>query len=516
MSSGSILLQGGTLLLHDADNHVVPTVADLLVKGSKIFKIGKDISPEPDMEVFDCRTKIVSPGFIDTHRHLWQTQYKGSHANQTLIEYMVRGNFTSTLWSPEDLFWGQLSGALESIDAGTTTVVDHSSCNVTPQHTQAAIQALVSSGLRAVYCYTPPRRLISRDPWVVEDDAGADTLPKFHALARGGPYGSGRVDIGFANDNIYSPAGVIKPLYAALRDGSKGRAKIITSHTLGGPMQAGAAMTPVKILHSHGVLGPDVLLSHANWPQDGDGDLYRESGACVSTTPNTELQMGWQPVALHADHYDNASIGVDCHSCGAPGIPEQMRLLLQAARGARGAELAARGLWSLRTGYDAERVFNLGTLGGARACGLAGQVGSLREGMAADLVVFDTETPGMLAAAAEDPVAAIVLHSHPSDIDLVIIDGIVRKQGGKLVDVDVAAAVTAAPTNTTAETEQQVPPSQAVVEAGTRLSWKDIAGRVLESRKVLKKKADGIDFIKGEEMCMDKFFVNRETLLELV
>jgi cytosine/adenosine deaminase-related metal-dependent hydrolase len=128
------LLKGATLLIHDDNNHVVPTVSDLLVEGSTIAKIGKDIEPDSHMKVVDCEDKIISPGFIDTHRHLYQTQLKGKHANHTLLEYLPSGNLVAALYSPEDLFWGQLSGALESIDVGTTTVVDHSSCNRTPEH----------------------------------------------------------------------------------------------------------------------------------------------------------------------------------------------------------------------------------------------------------------------------------------------------------------------------------------------------------------------------------------------
>lgn len=133
MSASKILLQGGTVLIHDANNHVMPTVADLLIERQLISRIAENIATGEDTKVVDCRGKIISPGFIDTHRHLWQTQYKGWHANQSLMEYLPRGNFSSALWSPEDLFWGELAGALESIEAGTTTVVDHSSCNVTPQ-----------------------------------------------------------------------------------------------------------------------------------------------------------------------------------------------------------------------------------------------------------------------------------------------------------------------------------------------------------------------------------------------
>lgn len=132
-----ILLKGGTLLLHDADDNVVPTRADLLIEGDRIARIGADI-PAPAsaaaVKVVDCSSKIVSPGFVSTHAHLWQSQLKGRHPNHTLVEYMPSGCYVGTFYAPADLFWGQLAGAMESVDAGTTTVVDHSHLNLGPDY----------------------------------------------------------------------------------------------------------------------------------------------------------------------------------------------------------------------------------------------------------------------------------------------------------------------------------------------------------------------------------------------
>lgn len=72
----SVLLQGGTVLVHGLDDHVTPMQADLLTEGNKIAKIGVDIQTKA-AKVINCREKIVSPGFIDTHRHMWQAQLKG-------------------------------------------------------------------------------------------------------------------------------------------------------------------------------------------------------------------------------------------------------------------------------------------------------------------------------------------------------------------------------------------------------------------------------------------------------
>lgn len=130
----TVLLRGGTLLVHDDKYQITPLVADLLIEDGIITKIEKDIVTPANAQVLHCESKIVSPGFISTHHHLHQTQMKGRHPNDTFLEYLPKGNFTGALYSVSDLFWGQLSGALEALDAGTTTVVDHSIVNLTPEH----------------------------------------------------------------------------------------------------------------------------------------------------------------------------------------------------------------------------------------------------------------------------------------------------------------------------------------------------------------------------------------------
>ena len=93
-----ILLRGGTLLVHDDNDRVVPTKADLLIEGAQITQLADHIDAPESAIVYDCRNKLISPGFISTHNHIWQTQLKGRHADQTLLEYLPCGDsvFRST------------------------------------------------------------------------------------------------------------------------------------------------------------------------------------------------------------------------------------------------------------------------------------------------------------------------------------------------------------------------------------------------------------------------------------
>lgn len=134
-ASSSILLRGGTLLFHDDKDHVKPLRnTDILIQANRIAKIGKSLVAPAGTELVNCSGKIISPGFVDTHHHLWQTQLKGCHAEQSVFDYLVTGFWQSYAYKPRDMFWGQLGGALEAIDAGTTFVLDHAHGNQTNEH----------------------------------------------------------------------------------------------------------------------------------------------------------------------------------------------------------------------------------------------------------------------------------------------------------------------------------------------------------------------------------------------
>ena len=133
--SNRILLQRGTILQHN-DNDTVDVLrdTDLLIEGSTIAKIGKNLENQPNDRVIDCSDKIISPGFIDTHHHVWQMQLKGRHSDDTLLDYHPKGNLQFFNYRPDDIFWGELGGLMESIDGGTTCVVDHAHMTYSPDY----------------------------------------------------------------------------------------------------------------------------------------------------------------------------------------------------------------------------------------------------------------------------------------------------------------------------------------------------------------------------------------------
>ena len=92
MEASQTLFRGGIVLTHDDEDHVIPIESDLLVEGNVIKSIERGIQASPGVKIIDCSDKIVCPGFIDTHHHLWQSLLKGAWNDYTLLDIFCKGS----------------------------------------------------------------------------------------------------------------------------------------------------------------------------------------------------------------------------------------------------------------------------------------------------------------------------------------------------------------------------------------------------------------------------------------
>jgi hypothetical protein len=138
----------------------------------------------------------------------------------------------------------------------------------------------------------------------------------------------------------------------------------------------------------------------------------------------------------------------------------------------------------------------LATIKGAEAANMSNEVGRIAEGYKADLVIFDALSPSMVAAAQHDPVASIILHSTPADIDTVIVDGIIRKEGGKLLPVSVDGAARQ-------------------VTGETILDWTTVARKVVSSRANMQEEIDKIEFVEASNALHKLFYVDESRIVDV-
>jgi cytosine/adenosine deaminase-related metal-dependent hydrolase len=159
--SATILFEHGTIIsfnetrgsLEVLSNHSLLVVNDTI---SAIFPTNSTISIPAGTVRISAEGDILSPGHVDTHRHVWQTAHRSIGGTGTLAEYLTRWTNTTVaarIYSPEISYYSELVGLCEAVNAGVTTIVDHASGSFTSDIVDAYIRATKDSGVRSIFAY---------------------------------------------------------------------------------------------------------------------------------------------------------------------------------------------------------------------------------------------------------------------------------------------------------------------------------------------------------------------------
>jgi 5-methylthioadenosine/S-adenosylhomocysteine deaminase len=422
-----LLIRGGTVITMDpALGDFKP--GDVLIEGGKIRAIARRLDVA-DARVVDATGMIVAPGFIDSHRHMWQGLIRNSGPDDLLLDYLNGVLFgVAPVITPDEVYLGDLISALSALNAGITTILDWSHIATTTEHTDAAIAALDDAGVRAVYGYgpnfgvTPPwfenlnnpypgdiRRL--RQQYFSSDDQLL-TL----ALAAAGPEFS-NVDAAVIEWNIAREVG----------------ARITTHVGVGAPGQAGL----LAALASRVPLGDDTTYIHACTLSDAEWQLIADSGGSVSLAMPVELQMGHgdPPIQKVLDLGLRPSLSVDVETNQPTDMFAQMHACFAFQRGQLNRTHLFPDVSHRAALLTVRDVLEFATIEGARANGLASKTGSLTPGKQADFILLQARAINV--APVNDPVGAIVLGMDTSNVDSVFVAGKPLKWRGRLVGVNV-------------------------------------------------------------------------------
>lgn len=145
-----ILIREGTVVTMD-ETHPWYLRADILIEDDRIAAIGPSIDIS-DADIVEAGKMIVMPGLINAHVHLWQTALRASGSNWAGNDYLRFAHTAlSPRFTPEDTASSEYLGATALLDGGVTTVFDWCHNNSTPAHSDAALDALRRSGIRAIF-----------------------------------------------------------------------------------------------------------------------------------------------------------------------------------------------------------------------------------------------------------------------------------------------------------------------------------------------------------------------------
>jgi cytosine/adenosine deaminase-related metal-dependent hydrolase len=421
------LIADALVLTMDDELGTLPR-GDVLIDGQHIGAVGPDLPRDSDAEVVDGRDRIVMPGFVDTHRHMWAAMLRGCACYGDLGTYFHDVVFTyGANFTPDDTYASVSFGLAEAVDSGITTMHAWEHNIQTPAHADAALQALTDSGMRGRFSYGS-----SSDPEAGSSFAqGTETIDLDDVLRlRSERFASddGLLHLGIASRGVeYSQPEIWQREFAFARE----HGLPITTHTM---MTAHDVdrVRAITVYEENGVLGPDVLLVHAIHTNEAERAYLAQTQTPVSLSILSELRtgMGIPPIVEMMQAGVPLCLSVD--TMAASDNSDFFAVL-------RATLLVPRGQHGDATVYQPDQVLRHGTIDGARAMGIGDQTGSLTPGKRADVIVLRANDLNLAPVNVAD--GQVVLAAQPRNVEHVWIDGVQRKRDGELVDVDVATLV---------------------------------------------------------------------------
>lgn len=428
------LIRGGTVIPGAGDHRA--QVADVLIEDSVIAAVAPRLDVDPvSAAVVEAADFFVVPGFVDTHRHLWQSLFRLSGADWTIINY--RNAMWKTLgqaYTPDDIYLALRLGLADALDCGVTQVFDWNHNIITPEHADAAVAAHRDSMARVVFGYGQGSPV-----WAVAQD-----------LAVGASVGMPSPDLARIRKQYYSSDRQLLTLALAARGPEVSPMDVVQAeadqarelglrssiHVGSGPR---ARLNPISRMLEIGHLSDDITWVHCNSLSDSELQLIADSGGTASCSPELEMHMGHgrpavgRLLALGI----RPSLSVDtCVNVGGDlfGI---MRAALANVRGDAHLAVIAGGHDAHRVALTSGDVFDFATCQGAAANGLGDITGSIRPGAQADLVLIDRTALNLFPST--NPVGSIVMGAHPGNVRSVFVAGQAVKWEGRLCHPDLAA-----------------------------------------------------------------------------
>jgi 5-methylthioadenosine/S-adenosylhomocysteine deaminase len=403
-----ILIKGGVVL--SLDRAVGDFAqADLLIEDGKIREVRPNIAADA-AAVIDATNRIVIPGFIDTHHHFYQGILRNILSNGLLnpdYQRDIAGTLTAA-YQPADVYAGELITALGMIDHGTTTAVDTSQVQHTPEHTDAGIRALQESGLRVVYAYSRGTGPAAQYPQDIMRLARTTFSSKDQLLT------------------LALGANLDEKIFTVAREAGV--------PTVSHGVNNNTELT-LFALGRAGLLKPGDEYIHCTHMSDAAWKLIKDTGGHVSLAVPIEMAMGHglPPIQDALDHGIRPSLSsdVDVTMAQDPFTVMRATFTLQRLGVLQRARTGAQNLPPLLTCRD---VLEFATIEGARANGLERKVGSLTAGKEADIILLRTDRLNVMPM--NNAVGAVVTSMGPQNVDTVLIGGKVMKRNGQLLNID--------------------------------------------------------------------------------
>lgn len=392
-------------------------------------------------EIIDGRNRLLIPGLVNTHHHLFQalTRCMPAVQNATLFEWLTALYPVWRELGRDALRQAASISIAELLLGGCTTTSDHQ--YLFPRERDASLEAVLEAaeqlGIRIHACRgsmsvgcsrggLPPDECTEPEEAILADSARV--IERFHdarAMAMR------RIDLAPC-----APFSVSPELLEQTRALAVERNVLLHTHaaeTLDEERYCRDkfGVRPIEFLRRHGWLGPNVYLAHCVQLDEQEITALAQTNTAVAHCPTSNLRLGsgMAPVRRLLDAGVRVGLGVDGSSSNDCG-----NLLLEA----RQALLVQRIRENVRAMTPAD-AFRLATVGGASVLNRP-ELGRIEPGQAADLVLYNANDVALAGAVAQDPMAALLLGLAPRP-ERVIVNGRTVLHGGHFTGFDATKAV---------------------------------------------------------------------------
>jgi cytosine/adenosine deaminase-related metal-dependent hydrolase len=388
------------------------------VRDGEIVAVGASLDVEAPR--LDAAGMVAMPGLVDTHCHYWTTLYRAMSSSSPETAYFGLNVANGRRCEPDDLFHGVRLGLVEALHHGITTVHDWAHNLRSPEHADGNLRAHEEVGLRGRFSYGVPQAhpvdaLADLDDIerVRREWFDSARLPLMHLGVAGRQPG-------------LAPPEVYRPEY----ESATASGLPISYHA--NATRAHGELGMVRQLGEQGMLTPATQLVHALYTSEAERAMIRDSGASVSISPWSELLIGYGVPPVRQLDRDGILFGLSADTLSLTGTGDPwstIRLATGLYRAQAEEELVA----------PTRRMLELATIDAARCLGLDQLVGSLTPGKRADLILVRTHD--ITTAPVTDVTNTLALAVGSENVDTVVVDGRIRKQGGRLVELDGAEVV---------------------------------------------------------------------------
>jgi len=387
---------------------------DVLIEGDKVLEVARGVS-DNGAEVIDGTGMIAMPGFVDAHHHMWMGLLRNLGTDYLIAKGVFDGRQQQAVaasFRPEDVYASTLSSAINAIESGITTVLDHANLP-SAEHLAANAQALADAGLRATLA--APAGLGEAGLQALHASLPAERITL--ALASSDPQDA-------STQQLESEWGLARKL--GLR--------ISAQVGMGTPV----GQDQLAELSKAKLLGVDIVFAHGNTLTERDLSAIKNAGAAVAIAPAAEMMQGYgaPTVQRFLDAGFTPALGIDTEIANRGDMFTQMRSANSMQHAMRFDKKLAGNIFADRM-LTTRDVIQFVCTHGAQALGMQATIGSLAPGKQADIILLRQHHINVMPV--NDPIGAVAWAMDNSNIDSVMVAGTFLKRGGKLLGVDLPA-----------------------------------------------------------------------------